>query len=105
MADAPKLLEDKAKGFPKGFSMSKFLNTTFRMFGTDYQSVTLLCDNDVVDSILDRFGRAVILKPADRDHFRVTVDTAISNVFYGWIFGFSGKVKIEGPEEVKDKYV
>jgi hypothetical protein len=25
-------------------------------------------------------------------------------VFYSWVFGFGGKVKIKGPEAVKEKY-
>lgn len=105
MMDSPEILEERSKGFPKGFSMSKFLNTTFRMFGTDYTSVTLLCSNDVVDSIFDRFGKGIKVEPIDDEHFRTTVDLAVSNVFYSWVFGFGGKVKIEGPEEVKAEYI
>ena len=41
----------------------------------------------------------------DTNHFRVIVDVAVSNVFYSWVFGFSGKVKIEGPEDVKDEFM
>ncbi len=28
----------------------------------------------------------------------------MNSVFFSWIFGFGGKVKIEGPEEVKVGY-
>ena len=118
MEGRPQILDALAKGLPRGFSMSKFLNTTFRMFGTGFTTVTLLCDNDVVDSILDRFGKSVEIQPVDETHFRnsedivpvgpdrfrIVVDVAVSNVFYGWVFGFGGKVKIEGPEEVKEEY-
>ncbi len=75
------------------------------MFGTDYTTVTLLCANDVVDSILDRFGKSTKLTPVDDSHFRIKVDVAVSNVFYSWIFGFSGKVRIEGPEDVRTAYM
>ncbi len=43
--------------------------------------------------------------PVDIEFFRVKVDVAVSNVFYGWVFGFDGKVKIEGPKEVQQKYI
>ena len=102
---APEILEMKSRALPRGFSMSKFLNTTFRMFGTDYRTVILLCSNDVVDSILDRFGKNIKIDPVDHERFRVRVDVAVSNVFYGWVFGFGGKVKIEAPKDVKDKFV
>ena len=112
---APQILEEKAKGFPRDFSMSRFLNTTFRMFGTDCTTVTLICANDVVDSILDRFGKGVKIDPVDGPDvpasmsetgaFRITVDVAVSNVFYGWVFGFGGKVRIEGPENIRKEYI
>ena len=104
MFGVPKILEEKAKGFPRGFSMSKFLNTTFRMFGTDYRTVTLLCDKDVIDSILDRFGKGIRVKSIGNNQFQITVDVAVSNVFYSWVFGFEGKVRIEKPEDVKADY-
>ena len=104
IVDCPKVLDIKARQFPKGFSISKFLNTTFRMFGTDYTTVTLLCSNDVIDSIFDRFGKSIKVEPVGLNQFRIAVDVAVSNVFYSWVFGFGGKVKIEGPEEVKEEY-
>ena len=104
IADCPEIINEKAKGLPKNFSMSKFLNTTFRMYGTEYRSVSLLCDNDVVDAILDRFGNTTKLTPENDKHFKVVVDVAVSNVFYSWIFGFDGKVKITGPRDIQKEY-
>lgn len=36
--------------------------------------------------------------------FRAVVNIAVSHVFYSWVFGFGGKVKIKGPDHVKEKY-
>lgn len=38
------------------------------------------------------------------ESFRAVVNVAVSHVFYSWVFGFGGKVKIKGPETVKEKY-
>lgn len=35
---------------------------------------------------------------------RVTVNMAVSNEFYSWIFGFWGKVKIKAPQIIKEHY-
>jgi predicted DNA-binding transcriptional regulator YafY len=32
------------------------------------------------------------------------VDVAVSHVFYAWVFGFGGRVKIKAPENVKVAY-
>ncbi|MBQ6804772.1 MAG: WYL domain-containing protein, partial [Clostridia bacterium] len=34
--------------------------------------------------------------------FRVTVSVAVSNQFYGWVFGLGKSVRIIGPESVKE---
>ena len=38
------------------------------------------------------------------ESFRIVVKTAISHVFFSWVFGFGGKVKIKTPDDVKQEY-
>lgn len=57
-----------------------------------------------MDAIIDRFGEDVDTFEYDTESFRTVVNVAVSHVFYSWVFGFGGKVRIEGPEEVKEKY-
>ena len=64
----------------------------------------LICDNSVIDTIIDRFGEDVDISVVDDDTFRVVTEMAVSHVFYGWIFGFGGKVKINAPDTVKANY-
>ena len=40
----------------------------------------------------------------DETHFETDVAVAVNSVFFSWIFGFGGKVKIAGPEDVKQQY-
>ena len=54
--------------------------------------------------ILDRFGMDVEIHENDSASFRVVVDDAVSHVFYAWVFGFGGRVKIKAPENVKVAY-
>ena len=74
------------------------------MFSSPREEVELICDNDVMDSIIDRFGEDVTTYANDMTSFRALVNIAVSHVFYSWVFGFGGKVKIKGPESVKEKY-
>ena len=93
-----------ADPFPKDFDFNRYLQTSFRMFGTDHTKVDLICSNDVMDAILDKFGKDVTTYAYDMESFRVEVEVAVSNVFFSWIFGFGGKVWINGPVEVKERY-
>ena len=57
-----------------------------------------------MDAIIDRFGDDVTTYTNAMESFRVAVNVAVSYVFYSWVFGFWGKVKIKGTESVKEKY-
>ena len=89
---------------PDGFNIDEFINTSFHMFDSARQEVELICDNDVMDSIIDRFGEDVTTYANDMTSFRAVVDIAVSHIFYSWVFGFGGKVKIKSPENVKEHY-
>lgn len=104
IADTPRVLKDDAVPMPANFDLSEFLKTTFRMFNRKPETVELICDNSVIDSIIDRFGEEVKIYANDMETFRAVVNVAISHVFFSWVFGFGGKVKIKGPESIKESY-
>ncbi|MGN0486953.1 MAG: helix-turn-helix transcriptional regulator [Acutalibacteraceae bacterium] len=105
IAKCPKILEDDSLQAPEDFDIDDYINTTFRMFNAEHTDVELLCDNDVIDSIIDRFGVDVEITAAATENFKITVNVATSHIFYSWVFGFGGKVKILRPEKVKDEYL
>ena len=102
--EVPVVLDAKAVKKPADFNAARFVGINYRMFAGDEKEVTLLCDNDTMDSMVDRFGEKVKTQRADSGHFRLTAKVAETHVFYAWIFGFGGKVKIEGPEDMKTAY-
>lgn len=104
IAEQPTILEESAVPRPVGFDVSKYVKTTFRMYNAPRKEVELLCDNGVMDAIIDRFGPNVQTYAGDLQNFRVIEEVAVGNVFFNWIFGFQGKVRIKGPEDVKEQY-
>ena len=86
------------------FDIDDYINTTFRMFNAEHTDVVLLCNNDVIDSIIDRFGEDVVITEDENEKFKITVNVATSHIFYNWIFGFGGKVKILRPENIRSEY-
>ena len=100
----PTILKEDGISAPEGFDLNQYLNTTFRMFSSQHEEVELICANELMDAIIDRFGEEVVTYAHDMESFRAVVDVAVSHVFYSWVFGFCGKVKIKRPEIVKNKY-
>ena len=104
IAKCPLILDEEGTPAPEDFDIDEYINTSFRMFNSEHAEVELICDNEVMDSIIDKFGTEVTTYANDMTSFRAVVNVAVNHVFYSWVFGFGGKVKIKGPEDVKQKY-
>ena len=76
----------------------------FRMFGGEEERVTLLCNNDMANVIIDQFGRDIHLRKVDNERFEVRVDVVVSNQFFGWIVALGGKVRITNPQNVVEGF-
>lgn len=100
----PDILPDSAVPVPDDFCIDDFLATTFRMYGSESEDVELICDNSVMNAIIDRFGEDVAVYPRDMSTFRAVVRVAVNHIFFSWVFGFGDKVRIKGPEDAKEKY-
>lgn len=84
---------------PRDFTVSDYFGQTFSMFTGEDCRVELLCENELMASIIDRFGEKVETEVVDGGHFKVTVTIDLSNHFYGWVFASGGKMRILGPEK------
>lgn len=82
---------------PEDFRVSDYLGRTFSMFSGEECQVELLCANELMGSMIDRFGEQVCTSIVDEDHFKAAVTVAISDNFYGWVFASGGKMKILSP--------
>ena len=82
---------------------AKYNEQYFRMYGGDFETVTLKCKNEMANVIIDQFGKDVRLLPVDDDHFTVRVNVAVSSQFLSWIFALEGNVVIKSPQIVIDK--
>ena len=59
--------------------------------------------NRLAGVIIDRFGKDIMMIPADEEHFTVHVDVAVSGQFISWVFSLGDEVKILGPEPVVEQ--
>lgn len=83
--------------------MSAYTNYTFSMYGGEIVPVTMVFQNRMLNTVIDRFGKEVLAIPEDKTHFRITVPVAVSQQFFGWVFGLGKAVRIVGPEAVVEK--
>lgn len=99
-----KISEKAAVRKPKDFEVSDYFSQIFSMYDGEECRVTLLCENDLMKSIIDRFGESVFTAPSDAKHFVVETTVSLSQTFYGWVFSFGGKMKITSPQQAIDGF-
>ena len=87
----------------KKLDMADYARKIFGMFRGEEQQVKLLVNNRMAGVIIDRFGKEVMIIPADADHFRVSVEVHVSPQFLSWIISLGDDVKIIGPEDVVER--
>ena len=87
-----------------GIKKSAFNRLNFKGMPADIEILrTVGKDVNEVMSSLKRYID-VTTYAYDMENFRAEVEVAVSNVFFSWVFGFGGKVRINGPKEVKEQY-
>ena len=89
---------------PDDFDIENYTKEVFFMFSGEKVLVDLRCDNSLMKTMVDRFGEDVTTLAYDMTSFRVQTEVSASPTFFGWVFGFNGKVQILAPERVKEQY-
>jgi len=87
------------------FNVADYSKRIFRMFSGETEMVKLQFDNSLINVVIDRFGKDIVINKQHDDHFTITVDVVATNTFLGWLFMFGDKVKILSPETLKDKMI
>lgn len=103
IASQPDILSADAV-VPEDFDIAEFTKQVFYMYDGEEVLVDLRCDNGLMKTMVDRFGEDITTLAYDENSFKITVCVSASPTFFGWIFGFGGKVQIIAPESVKEQY-
>ena len=98
------LSEEKRIPCPEltGKALQQHANRLFQMYAGDTTTVKLRFHRDLVNVVMDRFGRDTMLIPDGEEHFVFTVNVAVSPMFLSWVIGFGAKAKILHPQSVAD---
>lgn len=97
------VLEERAKGKPKGFKIEEYAKKTFEMYDGEETRVKLECKTEFMKYVIDRFGENVRTGKIDDSRFLATVDVALSPTFYAWVFQFKSGIKIKSPKKAVDE--
>lgn len=82
------------------FDSADYATKHLNMYSGEPKPVELICENDIIESILDRFGEKVKLQKYDDNHFLLRINSATGNGLISWIVGYGGKIKVQSPKEL-----
>lgn len=101
MADI-RLTENKRTPCPEltGRALTEYARGLFQMYSGEAVEVKLRFHRSLVNPVIDRFGRDVLLLPDGQEHFVCTAKVSVSPMFLSWLIGFGNQAQVLYPESV-----
>lgn len=80
------------------FDAADYSSKLFNMFSGEIQQMELICENSIIEEILDRFGSsAKVKRTTDDEHFKVIVKAVVSEGLASWVMQYGNKIEIKEP--------
>jgi predicted DNA-binding transcriptional regulator YafY len=100
--DAIQLTEEKRIPCPEltGKALIDHANQLFQMFAGDSVNVKMRFHKSLLNVVIDRFGKDIMLIPESEDYFNFTAKIAVSPMFLSWVIGFGNKATVLYPPQV-----
>jgi len=98
--------EEDAQVLPayENFDVIDYTNKIFGMFGGNLERVKIKFAHEMINLVIDKFGKDITIYDKDEHHFCVSLDLAITNTFFSWVVIFGEKAEIMSPEFVRDDF-
>ncbi len=90
---------------PRSVDIRQYAESAFSMYDGEKQNVTIRFENELLDTVIDRFGlKGVSYSKDGTAHFTITTEIAVSVTFFGWLCQFGTRAMIQYPKEVAKQY-
>ena len=81
-----------------GFDISKYTEKLFHMYAGEEALVEIEFHADLINVVLDRFGRGVHIRPVGEDKFRISTQAIISDGLVGWLRTWGSDARVLTPK-------
>ena len=94
------ILDEKVNDSITNDDIEKFVKSTVSMFGKESCEIEVICDNQLLDNVVDLFGANSIIKKYDNDHFKLTTNKDIDG-FKRYVLTNLDMIEVVKPIELK----
>ena len=105
ICSTPEIIKISRVPEPNDLFVESYIRESFHMKSGETEEILLEFDSSVIDAMTDRFGHDMDITSISKTTCRALVNAQPNNVFFSWIFGFEGKVKIKAPASVQSQYI
>ena len=87
--------------YKDAFDCADYANTLSAMFSGEQKTVDLICQNAIIEEILDRFGEPLRIISMNDKVFQISVNLAISEGLVSWPMQYGDKIIVTSPAKLK----
>jgi predicted DNA-binding transcriptional regulator YafY len=93
---------NEVSSYEKHFDTSDYLKKTFNMYSGEQEMIALRCSNDLLETIVDKFGSELEFTCHDDNAFTVRASVYVSDGLIDWLLQYGGRITVLSPKSLKD---
>lgn len=86
--------------YRNNFDSADYATKLFNMYSGEPKPIELICNNEILEVILDRFGEGVKIQKHDDTHFLLKTNAVVSDGLTKWVLQFGGRIKVKAPNDL-----
>ena len=105
ISEIPKLLNKKSVQEPDYLYSDIYKETAFQASNNNETEISIEFESSELDAIMNHFGQELNYTLISNFICRAKVNVTIDNTFFAWLFKSEGKVRVSGPNTIKEQYI
>ena len=97
-----KILKDNLEEKISKEELKEYVDSSISMFNGKPTSITIKCDNDMLDNVVELIGKDLNYRIYDNEHFKVQISVN-ETAFINWYLRNLGKIEVLEPITLKEK--
>lgn len=97
-----KILKEKRTITKKNSEIQEFAEKTVEMFGGENDKIEAICGNCLINAVIDKFGKNVVVKPVDSEKFSLKLETDVDG-FRFWALRNLKEVEVLKPAYLREE--
>lgn len=90
----------EVSNYKNSFDSADYASKLFNMYSGEQKPVELICRNDLLETMLDRFGDRIKVQKVDDESFLLRTNAVVSDGLAAWVLQFGGRVTVKMPKEL-----